>query len=460
MSAACFSAEELAFATGGKWSSDTSTLPPAMEISTDTRIDGRGKIFFALAGESFDAHDFLDKAAASGCCALCIRKDFTGFRPELPCLEVDDVLRAYQQTAKFHRNRFPKLKVAAVTGSVGKTSTKEMVRAILTGYTGNPDAVLYTIGNTNNHVGVPQNLLRLNDNHRYAVIEMGTSSPGEISPLSAMARPDVAGVNTVAACHLEKLIDLDGVAFEKGTVYSGLERGGVAVMGENVHGREILARAAGNHRILIFGTDATVCDVAVNYLHGDLAGSEFELIFPRSGKRFTVKWALSGAHQALNAACASASALALGVPEEAIASGLTLTTLPGQRMKQTVVDNVVYVNDAYNANPASMRALLKLIKSGVAPEKLILCLGGMRELGENSRNEHIELLNIVASEFSACRLITIGPEFDGIAGNGKFFLNSTDAAAYLAAIVRSGDTVVAKGSNGNRVYLALPEAAQ
>ena len=107
-----------------------------------------------------------------------------------------------------------------------------------------------------------------------------------------------------------------------------------------------------------------------------------------------------------------------------------------------------------------MRALLKLIKSGVAPEKLILCLGGMRELGENSRNEHIELLNIVASEFPACRLITIGPEFDGIAGNGKFFLNSTDAAAYLAAIVRPGDTVVAKGSNGNRVYLALPEAAQ
>ncbi len=460
MSTAYFSAEELAFASGGRWNGDTSVLPAAMGISTDTRSDGSGKIFFALSGVSFDAHDFLDKAAASGCCALCIRKNFTGFRPALPCLEVDDVLSAYQQTAKFHRNRFPALKVAAVTGSVGKTSTKEMVRAILTGYTGDAETVLYTIGNTNNHIGVPQNLLRLNENHRYAVIEMGTSAPGEIAPLSAMAEPDAAGVNSIAPCHLEKLMDLNGVAAEKGTVYSHLKRDGIAVMGANVHGRVILSRAAGAHKVLTFGSDSGNCDVAVNYLRGDLSGSEFELIFSSSGKRFTVKWALSGVHQALNAACAAALTLALGIPEEAIASGLTQTTLPGQRMKQTVIDDVTYVNDAYNANPASMRALLKLIKSGIAPEKLVLCLGEMRELGVDSRKEHIDLLKLVAEDFPSCRLITIGEGFAGIAGNGKFFRNSTDAAEYLLSIVRPGDTVVAKGSNSNRVALALPEAAR
>ena len=460
MDGATFSIAELQSAAAGVWQGDLSVLPERIGISTDTRSDGTGKIFFALAGENFDAHDFLDKAAASGCCALCIRKDFDGAVPDLPKLRVDDVLTAFQRMAGFHRLRFPELCVAGITGSVGKTSTKEMLRAIFAEYTGDENAVLYTLGNTNNHIGVPQNLFRLNSSHRFAVIEMGTSSPGEIEPLSRMALPFAAAVNTVAGCHLEKLRSLDGVAAEKSTVYCGLPEDGVAVMGSDVHGRGILERASGTHRRIIFGTDPEKCDVAAVYQQGSLEGSSFELIFSRSGNCYQISWQLSGAHQAQNAACAAALALGCGVPEAAIASGLKNTSLPGMRMKRTNIGGVEFINDAYNANPASMRALFSLLKNSVAPDKLVLVLGGMRELGESSRAEHTALLEIAAREFPGARLFTIGREFSGIPGNGNHFPESSAALDAISALLRPGDTVAAKGSRGNRVELALPEDAR
>ena len=456
---ALFTASEFALAVNGSWEGDWSSLPGQIGISTDTRQDGRGKLFFALSGENFDAHDFLDSAAKSGCCALCIRRDFTGVIPELPCLRVDDVLIAFQQISAFHRRRFPQLTVAGITGSVGKTSTKEMIRAIFSYYTGDPDAVLYTIGNTNNHIGVPQNLLRLNEKHRFAVIEMGTSSPGEILPLSLISAPKVAAVNTVAPCHLEKLGSLDGVAVEKSAIFAGLPEGGKAVIGADVHGRDILCRAAGKCQIISFGTDPAKCDIAATFDHGTLDESSFTLTF-FNARSYKVKWKLSGEHQAANAACAAATAYCCGIPETVIAGGLAGTTLPGMRMKRTVIDGVTYINDAYNANPASMRALVELLKNSVTPENLILCLGSMRELGTNCRQEHEQLLVLVHAALPGVRLITIGSEFCDLAGNGSCFKESSAAFEALRTMVRPGDMVVAKGSRGNRVELALPEAAR
>ena len=456
---ALFTASEFALAVNGSWEGDLSSLPRQIGISTDTRQDGTGKLFFALSGENFDAHNFLDSAAKSGCCALCIRKDFAGAIPNLPCLKVDNVLTAFQQISAFHRRRFPRLTVAGITGSVGKTSTKEMIRAIFNRYTGDPEAVLYTIGNTNNHIGVPQNLLRLNENHRFAVIEMGTSSPGEILPLSLISAPAVAAVNTIAPCHLEKLGSLDGVAMEKSAVFAGVPEGGKAVVGKNVHGENILRRAADKCQIISFGTDPESCDVAATFDNGTLDESSFTLTF-FNARSYKVKWNLSGEHQAANAACAAATAYCCGIPEAVIAEGLADTTLPGMRMKRTVIDNVTYINDAYNANPASMRALVELLKNSVSPEKLILCLGGMRELGANCRQEHEQLLALVHAALPGVRLVTIGSEFCDLAGNGSCFKESFAAFEALRALVRPGDMVVAKGSRGNQVELALPEAAR
>ena len=459
MSATTFSAAEFAEATGGKWFGNLSNFPERAGFFSDTRTDGTKKVFFAFSGENFDAHSFLDAAAAAGACALCIKKSFTGKTPDLPLLKVDDVITAFQNLAEFHRRSFPELKIAGVTGSVGKTSTKEMVRAIFTEFAGTPDAVLYTIGNTNNHLGVPQNLLRLNAQHRFAVIEMGTSSHGEILPLSLITSPCAAAVNTVAPCHLENLGSLDGVAKEKSTIFAGVPENGTAVIGIGTHGEEILRRAAENRKIITFGTDPAQCDVAARFDHGTLEGSTFTLTFFNQ-REYSVSWQLTGKHQSANAACAAALAVACGIPEKAIVAGLSNTTLPGRRMKRTEIDNVTYINDAYNANPASMRALLTLLEETADKSKLVLCLGGMRELGDRSVAEHTELLQLVAEKFPAARLITIGREFENIPLNGKFFPTSPEAEAYLASIVKPGDLVAAKGSFGNHTELALPEAAR
>lgn len=459
MAEAVFSADEFALGTGGTWQGDLSAFPARAGFFSDTRIDGTGKVFFAFSGVSFDAHDFLDAAAAAGCCALCIRKNYTGKTPDLPLLRVDDVFTAFQKLAAFHRNQFSNLTVAGITGSVGKTSTKEMVRAIFTEFAGTPDAVLYTIGNTNNHIGVPQNLLRLTEQHRFAVIEMGTSSPGEILPLSLLSRPDAAAVNTVAACHLENLGSLDGVAREKSDVFAGVPEDGTAVIGVGTHGEDILRRAAGKRKIITFGTVPEKCDVAARFETGTLEGSSFTLTFFNQ-RKYKVSWQLSGAHQVANAACAAALAVVCGVPEPVIAAGLTKTTLPGMRMKQTEIDGVTYINDAYNANPASMKALLSLMKNSGTGENLVLCLGSMLELGALCCAEHTALLQFVKEAFPSARVITIGREFENIPGNGAYFEKSSDAGVYLSTVVRPGDIVVAKGSRGNQVELALPEAAR
>ncbi len=455
MADALFSAAELAEASCGRWVG----VPPAgaLGIYSDTRLDGHGKLFLALSGERFDGHDFLDRAESSGAAALCVaERKLPTVSSRLPLLVVDSPLLAYQRIAAFHRNRFSGLKVAAVTGSVGKTSVKEMIRAIFEAEAG-PERVVATIGNTNNQVGVPQNLLRLTTETRFAVIEMGTSSPGEIEPLSSMAKPDAALVNTVAPCHLEKLIDLNGVAREKGSIFSHLQPDGTAVIPADLPQRAILEKAAAGHRCLYFGSGADG-DFRADYLSGSLEGSRFLLTFP-GGRSFEIAWNLSGAHQAANAAAAAGIASSLGIAPEVIASGLAKTSLPGMRMKRTLVDGVTYVNDAYNANPRSMEAsLAQFVKAPVAG-RLWFVFGGMRELGAASDAEHQAFFARVRREFPDAGLVLIGPEFSCVNWPQKFAA-STEAGSWLAQQVRPGDMVFAKGSRGNAVELALPEAAR
>ncbi len=446
-----FSAQELAGITSSPWENGTPE-GKNFTLSTDTRCDNRGKIFFALAGERFDAHDFLDKAVASGAAGLCAdRKKIASVPQGIPFLAVDDTLKAYQSCGAYHRKRFPQLTLFGVTGSVGKTSVKEMLRAICdAAYQESPS--LCTEGNTNNQIGVVQNLLRLSDSHRYAVIEAGTSSPGEIAPLSRIMQPIGAIVNSIAPCHLEKLIDLDGVATEKSRIFDFLPPNGVAVFPENCAGKNILRSAAGKRKILTFGLNGTG-DVSVRLLHTDMEKSSFELLFP-GGEKFTVNWKLTGEHNALNAAGAAALAYACGIESETICSGLSATSLPGMRMKRTVFNGVTFFNDAYNANPASMAASIKLLSGTILPGRLILVLGGMRELGDISETAHKELLESVCKLLPEALVITIGEEFAPFGGN--FFARSEEAENFLINLLKPGDTVFAKGSRGNAVEKALP----
>ena len=454
MTQAVFSAAELVSFTGGVWKNSTVPQYP-LAISTDTRCGNQGKIFFALSGENFDAHNFLSQAVSSGCEALCVEKNKTCQLPaDFPVLLVDNTLLAMQACAAGHRKKFPQLTLFGVTGSVGKTSVKEMLCAICTHAAG-ADKTLYTIGNTNNQIGVAQNLLRLQMQHRFAVIEAGTSSPGEIAPLSRMMRPTGAIVNSIAPCHLEKLIDLNGVATEKGEIFSAMQIDGTAVFPAETAGSEILYKAAGNRKIQTFGLNGSG-DFSAKYLAGDLSGSTFELTFPDK-KNFVINWQLTGIHNALNAAGAAALAYSGGIPAEVIVQGLPQTVLPGMRMKKSIIDQVTYYNDAYNANPASMRASIELLAATSLPGRLILLLGGMRELGPSSLREHTDLLNLIKKRLPGALVITIGDEFAGLSGN--HFAASEAAGSFLKSILRPGDTVFAKGSRGNAVEKALPPEA-
>lgn len=451
-----FTAGELAGATGGRWTADPGELRFS-GVYTDTRQPGAGRLFIALAGEKFDAHDFLGAAVASGCGALCIAEQKRGKIPAgcpVPVLLVDEPLRAYQAIARAYRMRFPALKLAAVTGSVGKTSVKEMLRAIFSEAVGG-EKVLSTVGNTNNQIGVPQNLLRLTPDHCCAVIEMGTNHHGEIEPLSRCALPQVALVNSIAPCHLEFLGDLAGVAREKSRIFCGLPPDGTAVIPMECPAREVLEAAAEPYRVLRFGEESG--DVRARYLGGELEGSSFRLLFP-DGEEFRVSWRLAGRHQARNAAAAAAAALAAGVEPAVIAKGLEHTVLPGMRSRVTRIDGVTYLNDAYNANPGSMRAAFEHLAEFADPVHLVLLLGEMRELGAESEREHVGVFELAKRMFPGSRIATVGEGFR-CAGCERHFESASEARSFIAE-ARAGDLVFVKGSRGIAAEEALPAAAR
>ncbi len=457
-SAPKFTARELSEATGGRWLDGIE--PTAVSgIFTDTRQNGGGQLFLALSGENFDAHNFLQAAVATGAAALCIAESKREKLPSscpVPVLLTQDPLLAYQNLANAHRNRFPELKIAGVTGSVGKTSVKEMLRAIFTA-AAEEEQVLYTIGNTNNQVGVPQNLLRLTPTHRFAVIEMGTNHHGEIEPLSLCARPSVALVNSIAPCHLEFLGSLAGVAQEKSKIFAGLPDDGTAVIPRETPALEVLEAAAAPYRVLRFG-ESDDCDVSVRYLGGELEGSSFDLSF-RDGETFRISWTLAGRHQARNAAAAAAAAWAAGIAPTVIAEGLRRTRLPGMRSKITRLEHgITCLNDAYNANPGSMRAAFEHLVEFADPAKLILLLGEMRELGEGSEQSHREIRQLAETMFPGARVVTIGDGFRH--AGGKEHYPDAAGARHVAIEAAPGTLIFAKGSRGIAVEEALPEAAR
>ena len=449
-----FTAADLAAACGGVWHNCPNV--DFTGIETDSRKDLTGKLFLALSGEKFDGHDFALQAINSGAAAICANIAKKAYLPsDIPVLWVEDTLCAYQDIARFHRLRFPELTVIAVTGSVGKTSVKEMLYAVCSAAS-SPEEVLATCGNTNNQIGVPQNLLRLEKHHRFAVIEMGTSSPGEIEPLSRTALPQVAVVNSIAPCHLEKLNDLAGVAREKGAIYQALPPDGVAVMPYDSAQRQILENCAGTKKIVTFGSGSSA-DVFSVFKSGGISGCRFQLNI--DGKSFEIDLPLSGRHQVLNAAAAACAAAAAGIEPGIIAGGLPQTRLPGMRDKITKSGMVTLINDAYNANPVSMKAVLSALAESETSDRIILVLGTMRELGELSDSAHHEILNFARNLFPRALIITVGQGFAGLQKSDRHFDLSSDAQDLVSSFF-SGDepvTILVKGSRGEALEMALPE---
>ncbi len=464
-----FSWDELAAITGGEWWLPPPPVRPGVTaVFDDTRAILPGSLFMAICGESVDGHGYLERAVAAGAGALCVERlsaatpgALAAWRAgQVAVLQVPNTLTAFQELARAHRRRFPDLPVVALTGSCGKTSTKEMLAAVLAARW--PGAVLKTAGNTNNHFGVPRNLLRLGPEHRAAVIECGSNHPGEIALLTRLIMPTIGVVSNLGRAHLEFFGDLAGVAREKGSLYDGVPATGAVVYPAAAAQIEILQAKAGGRRAWSFGTSATD-DVWVRY-EGAVDGGAFALVLgcSKQGWERRVIWGLGGAHQAANAAAAACVGLELGLSPELIAAGLANTRLPGMRMEVMEADDGIHwVNDAYNANPDSARASLAWfaeITAGYPAAQCIAVLGDMREMGTTGPAEHTDLLRHAIALRPGWCLMPVGTQMTAAAA--ALGLNAwPDAAAAQAALVtrlRPGWWVLLKGSRSIRLETLLP----
>lgn len=443
-----FSWQELRDCCGGTWLTEPTSDGGIYGVCDDSRTITPGALFVAIPGDLSDGHKYLATAVAKGAGALCVSREVTKEETGgCPCLLVPDSLKAMQELARAYRHRFPQLTVLGITGSCGKTSTKEMCYAVLSQRW--PGAVLKTEGNTNNHFGVPRNLLRLTADCQAAVIEMGSNHPGEIASLVRLVEPGIALVCNIGAAHLEAFHDLRGVAREKSAILAGCAPDGVAIYPHEAAGKDILQAAAGSRRTLTFGLSPDA-DVSCAYLGPREGAFALRLTWRATGECRELLWNLGGAHQALNAAAAAAVGYACGLSPEEIVRGLQTVELPGARMKLQEAYGCHWANDAYNSNPSSCSASLDWFAEILPPQsRALVILGDMLELGEASESAHREILDHARQVLPGAEIVTVGPHFLGSSAERGIvnYPNVQIAKEEILPNLQPGEWILLKGSN-------------
>tara|TARA_R110002049_G_scaffold54607_18_gene151969 strand:- start:1116 stop:2522 length:1407 start_codon:yes stop_codon:yes gene_type:complete len=418
-------------------------------VGTDSRHVHQGELFVALRGERFDAHDFVPEALAAGAAASVVdRKGFARLRETGPLLVVEDTLAALGRLAAHWRRRFD-IPVIGVTGSNGKTTVKEMCAAILRVHAQGDDAVLATVGNLNNDIGLPLTLLGLRECHRAAVVEMGMNHPGEIARLAAIAQPTVAIVTNAQRAHLEGLRSLDEVAHEKGAIFTAGRDDAVAVINADDPRADYWRALVAGRRMLGFGIarDADVRGSAI--VHG--LGVELELDSFAGHARVVLQ--VPGEHNARNALGAAAACLAAGVPLETVVAGLQgFAGTRGRLQKVTGPRGACIIDDTYNANPDSVRAAIDVLSA--MPGRKLLVLGDMGEVGETAAQVHDEVGGYAKSRgvdalfaFGDMSLMAARNFGDG----GRHFSSIESLVAALAPFLEADTTVLVKGSRFMRM---------
>ncbi len=420
-------------------------------------IDGRevpkGALFFAVKGERFDGHDFAAQAVGSGADGVVVQRGKKlGDVASATVIEVDDTVKALGQLARAHRESMRDLRVVAITGSNGKTTTKEMTASILGAQVG-PELVHKTEGNLNNHLGVPLTLLKLTPAHRYAVIEMGMSGLGEIAYLAGLAKPEVAVVVCVAPVHLQQLGSLANIARAKAEIWQG-DVVGVAPVDEP------LLEQYWPKKMVTFGVrgKATVGFEDVQAGPGGVAFT-LHLAGLTSRQGVNVLLPLVGAHNAIDAAAAAAAARALDVGEGPILDGLSRVRPVKHRLQLLPAGDRIILDDCYNASPLSVRAAIDaLISVSLPGHKKIAVLGDMLELGEESARLHEET-GIYAGDH-VDEVVALGPESWHLAEMAAKRLGAehvlhtddpADAAERVLEVSGRGDVILVKASRGMRL---------
>ena len=407
-------------------------------VTTDSRNCPEGSLFIALKGESFNGNAFAGKALETGCAYAIIDEPEYAVEGDQRYILVDNCLQTLQQLANYHRRQLG-TQVIGITGTNGKTTTKELISAVLS----QSHNILYTLGNLNNHIGVPSTLLRLKAEHDLAVIEMGANHPGEIKFLSEIAEPDCGIITNVGKAHLEGFGSFEGVIKTKGELYDFLRK----KEGSTVfihHDNAYLMNIAGGLNLIPYGTEDDL------YVNGRITGNSPYLTFEwkagKAGETYQVQTQLIGEYNFPNALAAITIGLFFGVEAAKINEALAGYTPQNNRSQLKKTNDNTLIIDAYNANPTSMMAALQNFRNMEVPHKMLL-LGDMRELGAESAAEHQKIADYI-KECDFEEVWLVGEQFAAAEHSFKTYPNVQEVIKELETNTPKGYTILIKGSNG------------
>lgn len=443
-------------ATGGKLvcgSADTEFS----EITTDSRKAAEGVLFIPLVGEKFDGHEFINAAFDMGAAAVLTQKNIEPLLGKT-IIRVDDTFKALADIARYYKAKY-NVPTVAITGSVGKTTTKDMIHAVLsTRYN-----TLKTAGNFNNEIGLPLTVFRLEKEHQTAVLEMGMSHFGEIERLAAIARPDVAVITNIGMSHIENLGSREGIFKAKMEVTKLFDTHNVLIVNGD---DEFLSttKGKGSYNVIYYGTTNPENDVyAKDIVNKGVDGTEFTAVTDEGEYRVEVK--VAGEHNVYNALAAICVGRQFNIPMEKILDGIKNFKLTAMRMSVEETDGMTIINDCYNASPDSIRAALKVLGS-IKGKRRVAILGDVLEMGGFAPKAHYELGQNVFENAQA--LITAGENAEFIAKGAAecgmkevySFKKTLEACNFAKKFVQPDDAVLIKASRGmhfEEIYEALTE---
>jgi UDP-N-acetylmuramoyl-tripeptide--D-alanyl-D-alanine ligase len=429
-------------AGGWLWSGDATAV--ISKISTDSRTLKPGELFVALRGENFDGHNFLEAVAKAGAAGAIVQSEWKANVPKtFALIRANDTLEAYQQLAGNYRKSLT-LTVVAITGSNGKTTTKDFAAAVLA----RRFRVTKTEGNFNNHVGLPRTVLEATSRDEVAVWEIGMNHPGEIAALAKLAAPDVAIITNIGVAHIEFIGSREKIAEEKGALAQAIGAEGTVILNaDDSFTNQIAKRARG--KVILAGIGAGL--IRADEISQTGTGTDFTIL--EGAHRCRAQLPVPGQHMVQNALLAVAAGRVFGLSLEDCAAGLVGAPLTKARLQIKDVGGVQFLDDSYNANPDSMKAALRTLVELDADGRRIAVLGEMRELGDQSDRGHREV-GETAAALKIDQLIAIGDVAAAIADGARHaglqnatVVNSTwEAAELLGETARPGDLVLVKGS--------------
>jgi UDP-N-acetylmuramoyl-tripeptide--D-alanyl-D-alanine ligase len=428
------------------------------KISTDSRTLQSGDLFVPLRGENFDGHKFVEQARERGAVGAMVEESWKGVTPKsFALIRVPDTLLGYQNLAANYRRSLP-LKVIAITGSNGKTSTKDFVAATLS----RRFRVTKTEGNFNNHVGLPQTMLAASASDEIGVWEVGMNHPGEIAALAKLAAPDTAIITNIGLAHIEFMGSREAIAAEKGALAEAIGADGMVILNADDPFTQGIAERT-RAKVILAGIENG--SVHANEVTQSPTGSEFTIL--EGAHRCRAQLPVPGIHMVQNAMLAVAAGRAFGLSLEDCAAGLASAPLTKARLQIKEINGIQFIDDSYNANPDSMRAALRTLVELDADGRRIAVLGQMNELGDESERRHREV-GEAAAAFGVDELIAVGVTGGEMARAAQkaglkksiSVAAAEDAAQLLAETAAPGDLILVKGSRSARMERVLEAFSQ